>query len=315
MIFIFGAARSGTTWLAKLFDSHPDLLYLHEPDITDRGSDLLPFWFEQGPSAGEIENAKLYLKRLSARRALRTVGIQPFFRKSYRGRSREIARLSIIYGSKLLERAGAAGASKAFEVPDLISPKKHPRLAIKSVSALGRAEVLLMADPSMATVLLLRHPCGFVSSMLRGKNLGVMETVEGLGQLAKTRSAARFGLSTAALQGADEVSLLAWTWLVSNAEAQTAIAHANGSILIYDAIADQPSIEIRRLFESLALGWPAQTESFLARSQQSDGDYYSVFRNSKDAAHRWQKELDAHTIAKIRSIVCRDPLGSQFFDT
>ena len=32
MIMIFGSARSGTTWLGKIFNSHPDLFYLHEPD-------------------------------------------------------------------------------------------------------------------------------------------------------------------------------------------------------------------------------------------------------------------------------------------
>jgi hypothetical protein len=29
---IVGAPRSGTTRLAKIFDSRPDVLYLHEPD-------------------------------------------------------------------------------------------------------------------------------------------------------------------------------------------------------------------------------------------------------------------------------------------
>ena len=31
-VFIVGTARSGTTFLAKLLDSHPDVLYRHEPD-------------------------------------------------------------------------------------------------------------------------------------------------------------------------------------------------------------------------------------------------------------------------------------------
>src|ERR1700712_4231116 len=50
MIFIFSSPRSGSTWLAKAFDSHPDTLYLHEPDIVDRGSDLLPHWFDRDAS-------------------------------------------------------------------------------------------------------------------------------------------------------------------------------------------------------------------------------------------------------------------------
>jgi Sulfotransferase family len=32
LILVLGAPRSGTTWLGKIFDSHPDVLYRHEPE-------------------------------------------------------------------------------------------------------------------------------------------------------------------------------------------------------------------------------------------------------------------------------------------
>lgn len=41
MILILGSPRSGTTWLAAIFDSHEDILYRHEPDIVVR-QPLLP---------------------------------------------------------------------------------------------------------------------------------------------------------------------------------------------------------------------------------------------------------------------------------
>ena len=39
-IVILGAPRSGTTWLAKIFDSHPQVTYLHEPDTVIRHASL-----------------------------------------------------------------------------------------------------------------------------------------------------------------------------------------------------------------------------------------------------------------------------------
>lgn len=32
VILLCGIPRSGTTWIGKIFDSHPDTLYRHEPD-------------------------------------------------------------------------------------------------------------------------------------------------------------------------------------------------------------------------------------------------------------------------------------------
>src|SRR5437762_1830686 len=96
MIFLFSSPRSGSTWIAKAFDSHPGTIYLHEPDIVDRGSDLLPHWFEQG--AGDFKNhAKHYLARLSANRSLRTVGTRPFFAKAYRSETARHIRTGLIY--------------------------------------------------------------------------------------------------------------------------------------------------------------------------------------------------------------------------
>src|SRR6185437_3147160 len=315
MIFLFGSARSGSTWLGKIFDSHPELLYLHEPDISDRGIDLLPYWFEQAPTKDEISRARQYLSRLAAARNVRTVGTTPLFRKSYRGTAATLSFFALVSLSKTLERLGASSFVTDVEVPKIALGRNPPGLVIKSVSALGRAEVLLAADNSIRPLLLIRHPCGFVSSMMRGAKQGVMSKVERIGRLAATRSAIRLGLDRGLLTEADDVDLLAWTWLVSNAEAQAAVERVNGSILIYDAITEEPSLHIRNLFANLELGWPAQTEAFLARSQRSQGDYYSVFRNAKGAAQQWQRELDKPTIDRVRRIVSRDPLGSHFFET
>lgn len=41
-LVVLGSPRSGTTWLGKIFDSHPDVLYLHEPDTIRRNWDI-PF--------------------------------------------------------------------------------------------------------------------------------------------------------------------------------------------------------------------------------------------------------------------------------
>src|SRR6516164_8362843 len=115
MIFIFSSPRSGSTWLAKAFDSHPDTLYLHEPDIVDRGNDLLPHWFDRD-ACGWEEGARQYLARLAQNRNLRTVGTRPFFAKRYRSSFGWALRTGLIYAGKGMERAGLTSAS-AMAIP------------------------------------------------------------------------------------------------------------------------------------------------------------------------------------------------------
>src|ERR1700712_540760 len=72
IILVLGAPRSGTTWLAKIVDSHPDVLYRHEPDAT------LP-----GPSPMTPDALAPLLARWAAETGARTVTKRPYFRKSW----------------------------------------------------------------------------------------------------------------------------------------------------------------------------------------------------------------------------------------
>jgi hypothetical protein len=40
LVLLVGAARSGTTWLARVLDSHPDLIHRHEPVMVIRDETL-----------------------------------------------------------------------------------------------------------------------------------------------------------------------------------------------------------------------------------------------------------------------------------
>jgi hypothetical protein len=314
MIYLFSSARSGSTWLGKIFDSHPDVLYLHEPEIADRGMDLLPFWFQAAPTATEIEKARLYLDRMIRARTPRATGTRPFFRKSYRSAFPEQVRRALVYMAKGSERIGLAAYSNRLTIPDLADRGKPGTCVIKSVSALGRAEAIIKAaGPAIRPALLLRHPCGYVNSMLRGDKIGVMKPIPPLGTLLETRAAKRLGATPSVIAAADDVEKLAWNWLLANAEAYPAIAGAGGAVIVYENFADDALGGAKTLFAQLGLGWASETEIFLRRSAESEGGYYSVFRDPEKAANRWRAEISEATMARVRAIVTRDPLGQSFF--
>jgi len=77
-ILILGSPRSGATWLAKIFDSHPDILYRHEPD-------------ELSPARKSMPPAE-QITELISQRGLRSAGKRPFFREAFRPVPLEVVR-------------------------------------------------------------------------------------------------------------------------------------------------------------------------------------------------------------------------------
>ncbi len=313
MIFIFSGARSGSTWLGKILDSHPDTLYLHEPDITDRGTDLLPFWFEDEPTPEQTSRARKYLRRLCAQRDLRTVGTRPLFQKSYRSSALNNARTGLVYLSKGLERVFAP-AGRMITVPDLSPDARMPRLVVKSVSALGRTEALIRGSGgAMQPVLLLRNPCGVVSSFLQGMRIGALPGVAGVGRALETRTARQIEACGTEIDEADVAETLAWHWVLSNAEAHAAVTKAGGITLNYETLARDPEGVSKNLFRNLGLSWSEETSAFLAKSAQDNDSYYSVSRDAEKASNRWKTELAPELVDRIGEIVCRHPIGRQYF--
>lgn len=311
MIFIFSSPRSGSTWLAKAFDSHPDTLYLHEPDIVDRGKDLLPHWFPEDVSGFE-HHAQIYLGRLCANRNLRTIGTRPFFRKSYRSDVGHSLRAGLIYFGKGIERAGLPRVEKA-RIPDMVSGGGQPTTVIKSVSALGRVGAFLKSGSQISVIHLLRHPCAYVSSYVRGNRLGLMPPPPPMDRLLQTRSARRLNVNAALDKTGDPVERLAWEWLLANCEASDAIAQAGGMVVKYENVAASPQTELPSLFSKLGLDWSDSTTQFLKTSSAGEGSYYSLNRDPAVAISRWKQEMPQEDIEKVKGIVSRDPVGQQYF--
>jgi hypothetical protein len=124
-VFILGEPRSGTSWLAKLFDSHPDVLYRHEPDIVHR-PDSLPKLMSPSEEVACIDRAREYLNTLAATRTLKSAGPLPVFPKHHRSGLGRVLRTGLILGLRGIEIAmrGTQAPSRV-PIPDLVSPRSR----------------------------------------------------------------------------------------------------------------------------------------------------------------------------------------------
>jgi hypothetical protein len=315
--FVLGAPRSGTTWLAKVLDSHPDVLYRHEPDIALQDYSF-PTLCEESDVPQYVGDARRYLDRLLDVRTLKTAGGFPLFPKRYRSAPATAARVAVLLALGAAQQLPALRLlAGRFPVPDLVDFRHAPnlRVVVKSVSALGRAGLLVQAMPRSRFVLILRHPCGQVASMLRGSALNKFEESLETGSGLITSTARRYGLTRKAFTQLSLPEQHAWDWAIMN---EFAIDQLEGlgrmKIVLYEEFCAEPRERAREIFDYLNIDWAPQTERFLERSTTYSGRdrYYQVYKNTQEAMNRWRTELRPEVQDAILAIARQTRVGQMF---
>jgi hypothetical protein len=318
LVMVLGAPRSGTSWLGKIFDSHPDVLYRHEPDLA-LWERRLPFFIPEPDTDAYIAIAAEYVTRLMHVPTLKASGQLPTFPKNYQAFGIRSLRSGIINALRWTEAVSGSRRLRSFPVPDLFRLDGYSRLriAMKSVSASGRTRVFLKALPGMRLVFLLRHPCGQIASTLRGLTQGKFDTGVFVQDVLRTPSMKRYGLTEQRLNAASYIEQLTWHWIAINELVLDAISgHENARLVLYEDLCADPISRVRELFSFTRLDWHSQTEAFIRRSTNYGGTerYYSVFRDAVASANKWRSELAQQDQDVIMDIVARTSLAEVWTD-
>ncbi len=266
-IILMGLPRSGTTWLGKIFDSHPDTFYSHEPDSAQpfRG---VPLLLDADLAVEYRARLTQEVERLRSVRTTRVVGKLPLFSKSYSPyvptwvRSRELLILKSV--SRLF------GDSK---VPRHVcgSPGQASRWVWKSIESSGRLGALARSMPESRCIFLIRHPCGVAASILRGEEstkFSAGRSSEDHGffeQLAGTEPARSRGLTVKRFLAMSPVERVAWRWALLNEKTLEDLSGlSNCTVVRYEDLCERPLDVSRRLFQFAELSWHDQTERFVS---------------------------------------------------
>lgn len=323
-VLLFGMPRSGTTWLGKIFDSHPLTLYKHEPDRRLK----LPFAIalpEAAEMAGTIQD---FFSRLAAINSPHVAARLPVFRKQYRsGPAQFFHRASVL----VTTAAGAMNRNlPVFQGVNVSSPEVH--VVWKSTDSLGRLGAILRVVENSRGVRILRHPCGYISSVLRGeaqrKFVAATPTSEDYGLLQILLEAAgpfRRGLSIDHMRQFSSVERMAWIWVLLNEKAWSDTANnARCTSVRYEDVCRYPEGKTRELFSFFGLSWTQQTSAFLRASTLTisgqgidrithKGDrYYSVFKDPIRAAEKWKSEMKADEIEQVYRVLRQSDLISLY---
>lgn len=313
-ILLLGVARSGTSWLAKILDSHPDVLYRHEPDNEEQDS-RLPWFGAPSDLAGHYPAAREYLNRLVNHRSLRAAGPLPIPPKRHRRGPWRLLRAGLVLGLRGAEMLLGTGRwPSRVAIPDFIAggDRRGVRVVVKSVSSFGYARLFAEAWPASRLVIIVRHPCGSVESQLRGVALGKFANLEPPGQQARSARAEQLGLKVEDPSMLSTVEQLAWEWAYLNQSMLDDVdGLANVRIIMYSDLAADPVGVARDLFAFLDLPWSPQIEVFIKKSidPTKPERYFGLYRDPMKASNKWRSALSAKDQERILVVARQTAIG------
>jgi Sulfotransferase family len=307
LVLIIGAARSGTSWLGKIFDSHPNVIYRHEPDDAI-GQKELPLVCPVEDIPQYVEAARRCIARLTTVRQMKSAGTWPVFTKQFQRLPAPFIRRALVIAVRAVQEASpTAGWLKRIAIPDLISGDSSGiNYVIKSISMLGDAALLATALPESRVIAVFRHPCGHIASIKRGMSDRIMGRDGARPVILATPRARELGFTRERYQQMSVLDCHAWAWAFLHAKLfEETKDLPNVRLLRYESLCRAPVEQARELMAFAQLSWTQQTQRFVDETTRSTGRerYFSLFRNPMEAATKWKRELSADEIAHFTRIV------------
>jgi len=321
LVLLLGAPRSGTTWLAKILDSHPNVVYRHEPDTVIR-NDAIPYLCPREGVSEFRYQAREYLARLMDVRTLKSAGSMPVFQKQFRSALSGSVHTGLIYALHAAARmSGRSRWSRRLSIPDLMRTPQavNPTMVLKSVSSRGRIRLYGEAMPGSRIAFILRHPCGQIASIMHGIKTGKFERRESFKSVLVLEEAKKVALSPARFAALSPVEQCAWHWALLNQKALNDLASLEPSrvmVLRYEDVCADPLRWAKELLSFAGLDWNSQTAGYV-ESSTSGGDneeFYGTNRDPLSAANKWRNGLTETEQRQILEIVGSVPAGQMFVE-
>jgi hypothetical protein len=287
LVLLFGMPRSGTTWIGKLFDSHKDTYYLHEPDSVMPDYEMPLLMGETCQPNRLSQHVKTWLSPDSEK----VIASRPFFNKSYLGFLPWRLFLFTAYACKLTARLGLPFMRRPLRIQS-----KPPVLVWKSIESLGRLPALHLTSNTIS-IHIMRHPCGQIASTLRGEEMAQFDGSlissqdwDLFEKLLKQSGETRFSLQQIKAMTPEERLTLRWG--IINDYALQIQASEKAVVLIYEDLCRDPKGQLTELFNKVGLELAEQTSQYLDQSTQGeDKAYYATRKNPLVAAYKWREQL------------------------
>jgi hypothetical protein len=332
LVFILGTQRSGTTWLANIFDSHPDCLHFYEPFAPAYG--IFPYFpdefvFLEPPATRIAARLRHDLPRLVERRsrlfdpvhasrrqfefeAWLMGGIEAWGRRTRAGAPAFASQFNLLH----LNRIG--------QQPVAYFPKSdHIRLhAIKEVRLYFKVPFLAETFPEARFIHVVRHPAAVVNSMVnflkRGRLVEIRDHIDDFADTvaAQPRFEAYGPLLDHIRRGTLPEKLAAY-WRVANETlARDAAALGERTLpVVYEELAIDPLSRVDRILRWCGLAVAPETDAYVRGSSTSRSERKTVLDTNRVSAtyyRDWVGKTPPEVLAAVDAVCAASPLMSAF---
>ena len=310
IILVVGAPRSGTTWLASILNTYPEVIYSHEPfrKLGDVEPALLAD-MKRGILSRE-DKARLIRILSSGRPSWRR---PPFFSKTDLDRP---AILQYLCWYLVRITGGGHGAFCRIFSPD---PDGSYDLLIKEVDWARHLESTIRALLA-EVILIIRHPCSVVGSLIKGKRLGLMpEQDRHTWMRPRVEECRHLGYSSSSVLSMDDYEFHALDWLLQNLTYRRILrGHPRAAVIVYEELSSEPLVSAESLFRFLDWSIGPETQRFielstgLRHSVPSDLErvlnrYFGVIKDRIKVSESWKAVLSDEASGKVLAIASRYP--------
>lgn len=331
LIFLLGSQRSGTTWLANIFDASPKTLLFMEPFAPT--FNILP----------EFPEASLFLEHSSPAldRLLREEMPKRLLRYKYLFFQRSLTDPAWFRVERSLDALvryfGAFAPNLLFEhahkfhllnlnrtdnsFPGFPKETIPSTWVIKELRLAGKIPILLSAYPNARYVVIIRHPGATVHSIMtwfsRNKLGELQQDLDTYFEKIEAQRVARpYQGLIERCRNAGLAHRVALYWRI-NYETMYRKLKDNplAKFVVYEQLAQEPQRTMTSLFSWLDLPWSASVSDYLAYSTSSLPKQITAITTVRDSAKEyrtWLNKIDEPTRRAVEEIVGTSHLMAWF---
>jgi len=328
LVFILGCQRSGTTWLANIFDASADVLLFMEPFSPPYGifpEFPDPWEFVDGATPSQRQLLREAMpERLMRHKSLlfRRSATDPGWYRRERGIAEAVRRVFPPSLRRGVDRFTLLNLNRLDENFPLYPKSPRPRAwVIKELRFAGKVPLVVEALPEARLVVIVRHPCATVDSILSwfergglGELRGQLETF--LDRLEAQPVGEHYRSEIARCRDGGLAQTVALYWRVSYETMAGQIeGRAGAELLVYEQLASRPRDTATGLFERLGIPWSEQLDGYMTHSTSARGEAKGPTNTRRDSTtyyQSWKGKISARVRDAVLDITGESALMKLF---